>query len=359
MATQPVLVAAGPQQIAAEKIASFKNLRALAWDDETLYASRGYTLFASQMGAGVINWRPIGQYDPAWWRRLTSTNSLSFRLMRDGFHALAVHPSGNLLSAVPGAIVRLQPGESEFNISHQISRGTRPLHITAMPDGTILWGEYFDNPQRDEVHIYASDDAGLTWNIAYTFPKRSIRHVHNILYDRWESCLWILTGDYGQECRILRTSVDFRTIDEVVTGNQQARAVAAVVVESGLFFATDTPLEQNYIYFLSRTGKMKRMEAIPSSSIYGCKNQSGIFFSTMVEPSDFNRSRDVHLLASSCGDKWNSVMKWRKDGWPMKFFQYGNAFLPDGNNNTDLLAAITIAVNGADLETTIWRTAAV
>jgi hypothetical protein len=40
----------------------------------------------------------------------------------------------------------------------------------------------------------------------------------------------------------------------------------------------------------------------------------------------------------------------------MRFFQYGNGFLPDGENTTDLLAASTIAVEGADQTTTIWRT---
>jgi len=47
---------------------------------------------------------------------------------------------------------------------------------------------------------------------------------------------------------------------------------------------------------------------------------------------------------------------WRKDRWSMKYFQYGNAFLPDGENSTDLLAATTIAVQGADLRTSIWQT---
>jgi len=356
MATQPVVVDAALQQIGAEKIASFRDLRVLAWDDETLYASCGYTLLASHPKAETVRWRVIGRFNPSPWRRLTSLNSLSYRLVRDGFHALAVHSSGNLIAAVPGAIVTMHGDDDEFRISHLITRGTRPLHITATLDGTVLLGEYFDNSQRDEVHIYASSDGGMTWNIARTFPKRSIRHIHNILYDRWENCLWIFTGDYGSECRILRASADLRTINEAVAGNQQARAVAAVVHESGLFFATDTPLEQNYIYFLSRAGRMKRLLAIPSSSIYGCLNKTGMFFSTMIEPSDFNPSRQVHLFGSSRGAEWNDVAKWRKDGWPMKLFQYGNAFLPDGTNNTDLLAATTIAVKGADLVTTIWRT---
>jgi hypothetical protein len=39
----------------------------------------------------------------------------------------------------------------------------------------------------------------------------------------------------------------------------------------------------------------------------------------------------------------------------MRLFQYGNAFLPDGTNTTRLLAVTTVAVERADLETTLWR----
>jgi hypothetical protein len=231
--------------------------------------------------------------------------------------------------------------------------------MTATPDGHVFWGEYFDNPERDEVHIYGSDDGGITWNVAHAFAKSSIRHVHNILYDKWRRCLWIFTGDYGRECRILRASTDFSVIDEVLAGSQQARAVAAIVTEGGLFFASDTPLEENYIYHLDCSGRAQRLQRIPSSSIYGCQNRSGMFFSTMVEPSEINRSRDATIFASADGSAWKQEAAWRKDGWPMKFFQYGNAFLPDGENTTDLLAATTIAVKSASMQTFIWRTTAV
>jgi hypothetical protein len=109
-------------------------------------------------------------------------NALTMRLFRDGFHALAVLPSGALVAAVPGAMVTLRPGGTEFRPSHTILRGTRPLHITAVPGGAIYWGEYFDNPARDKVHIYASTDAGAGWSVAYTLPKGAIRHIHNIVH---------------------------------------------------------------------------------------------------------------------------------------------------------------------------------
>src|SRR5258708_6450889 len=175
------------------------------------------------------------------------------RLFRDGFHALATPSSGVVVAAVPGAIITLRPNESEFRVTHTITRGTRPLHIVATPNGTIFWGEYFDNAARDEVHIYASTDAGSTWTVAYTFPKSTIRHVHNIVYDPWGDCLWVLTGDYGDECRVLRASCDFSSVESVLQGNQQARAVALVPTEDGLYFASDTPLELNYEYRLDHS----------------------------------------------------------------------------------------------------------
>jgi hypothetical protein len=175
------------------------------------------------------------------------------------------------------------------------------------------------------------------------------------LYDRWDDCLWIFTGDYGHECRIIRAALDFSTVDEVLCCNQQARAVAAVVVEDGLYFASDTPLEQNYIYFLGRTGTVEKLALIPSSSIQGCKNAAGMFFSTMVEPSAVNRTEAVRVRGSANGLGWRSLIEWRKDRLPSKFFQYGNAFFPDGENSTEFLAMSTVGVHNADLRTSIWR----
>ena len=145
-----------------------------------------------------------------------------------GGPTLEVRNDQTMVGAVPGALVTRTPGSNEFRVTHRIQRGTRPLHITAVPSGKIYWGEYFDNRERAEVHIYVSTDRGRTWQIAYTFPAGSIRHVHNIVYDRWGDCLWILTGDEGAECKVLRASCDLRSVEVVLAGNQQARAVAAI-----------------------------------------------------------------------------------------------------------------------------------
>lgn len=330
-------------------------MRVLAWDGPVLYASRGYELFRCRPEQTPIAWEPVGKFPPVWWRSLTAANKLSFRMMRDGFHALAVLPSGELIAAVPGAMATLRPGEKEFRVTHALQRGTRPLNIAVAPDGRVCWGEYFNNPQRDEVHVYGSEDRGATWKVVYSFEKGSIRHIHNIVFDRWDDCFWMLTGDVGAECRILRVSRDWSRIETVLSGNQQARAVAAVPKQDGLYFASDTPLEQNYIYRLDRLGSLARLSPIHASVLCGCAVADSVFFTTMIEPSAVNRDRTVAIYASAESTVWPRLVSWKKDVWHVQMFQYGNAFLASGNNATNLLAVTPVAVQSHDQEASLWR----
>ena len=353
MATQPQSLL-GTRKLELKCIARFPRMRALAWDRNVLYASRGYELLQTKVDDGPLEWRTVGHYQPAWWRKASSASRLSFRLFRDGFHALAVLPNQYLVAAVPKAIVALAPGGSEFHVTHHIRRGTRPLHIAYAPNGHLYWGEYFDNAQRDEVYIYASTDHGLSWNVAYTFPKGAIRHVHNIVYDEWENCLWVLTGDEAAECRILKASLDFRSVEEMVSSNQQARAVALIPTCDALYFSSDTPLEQNNIYRLDRRGNLVKHTALSSSSIYGCRVGEAVFFSTMIEPTKVNRDYHARLYGSWDRVSWQSLLAWKKDIWPMGLFQFGNVFLPDGVNTSNILALTTLAVQAEDLQTSLW-----
>lgn len=333
----------------------FPRLRVLAWSGEWLYASRGYTVLRAKV-SDIIEWEQVGWFRPAAWRTITSSSRLASRFFRDGFHALAVLPSGHLIGAVPHAMVTLSPGEREFRMSHRAVRGLRPLHIAATPSGNVFWGEYFDNSRRDEVHIYWSIDGGAHWEVAYTFPRGAIRHVHNVVYDEWENCFWVLTGDLGAECRIIRASCDFKAVDVVLAGNQQTRCAALIPTRDAVYFSSDTPFEVNHVYCLDRqSGVVRAITELNGSSIYGCLAGDSVFFSTMVEPSATNLSGDVRVYGSRGGVDWHCLHQWKKDRWPMGLFQYGNALLPDGKNTSGVLAATTVAVEQSDMEACIWR----
>jgi hypothetical protein len=343
------------------RIAAWRGIRALLWHGDVLYGCRGYQIIRLQVSAQIAesaHWEVAARFRPAWWRNLTSHNRLSSRLVRDGFHALAVlgqNRDETMVGAVPGAIVTRTAHSGGFHVTHRVRRGTRPLHITAVPAGRIYWGEYFDNRERAEVHIYGSTDHGNTWQIAYTFPPGSIRHIHNIVYDRWGDCLWILTGDVGAECRVLRASCDLRSIEVVLAGNQQARAVAAIPTAQGLYLSTDTPFEKNHVYRLDRSGAVDPVGDLAGSSIYGCRVNEAMFFSTMIEPSPVNEDSEVHLAGSRDGANWQILKRWKRDSLPARYFQYPNIVLPDGENLTCYLAATTIAVRSGDLLTTLWE----
>jgi hypothetical protein len=95
---------------------------------------------------------------------------------------------------------------------------------------------------------------------------------------------------------------------------------------------------------------------ISSSSIYGCHVGEQVFFTTMVEPSKVNRDRHVRIYGGQTGSQpWQPLLDWEKDFLPMGLFQYGNAFLPDGNNTTNALALTTVAVKSDDQVTSIYR----
>ena len=336
-------------------ISCYRGIRVLAWDGDLLYACRGYQIVRLHARQRPPLWEPVARFRPTWWRNLTCRGSLTYRLMRDGFHGLTVLPDGTMVGAVPGAIVTRRPESDEFRITQRIPRGTRPLHITATPSQRIYWGEYFDNRDREEVHIYGSADRGATWHVAYTFPAGAIRHVHNVVNDRWRNCLWILTGDEGRECKILRASQDLSSVETVVEGNQQARAVAVIPTKEAVHLSTDTPYEQNHIYRFEPDGRLERVGDLNSSSIFGCQVGEALFFSTMAEPSAVNDQSAVHITGSSAGRDWHVLQRWKKDFWPMRYFQYGNVILPDGNNTTNVLAATTIGVSPGDLTTSLWE----
>jgi hypothetical protein len=345
--------AASASVVKLRRIAAYPKTRVLTWHGDVLYACRGYELV--RLRAGASEWEVVAHFRPAWWRKLTSQTILTCRLVRDGFHALAVLADGTMIGAVPGAVVTRSSGDTEFRVTHRILRGTRPLHVTVTPSGSIYWGEYFDNRERAEVHIYASEDQGSTWQVAYTFPEGNIRHVHNIVYDHWADCLWILTGDEGGECKILRASLDLRTVATVISGNQQARAVAAIPTQDGLYLSTDTPYEQNRVYRLDRSSQLECVGDLNSSSLYGCQVGDALFFSTMVEPSTVNTGREVQIVGAKKRSAWHTLVRWKKDRFSMRYLQYGNAILPDGENATPFLAVTTVAVQQDDLTTTLWE----
>ncbi len=313
--------------------------RVLYIEGRTIYAQIGNRLCYSKDNGGTWGSYPLRLPNGA-----KIFSKFYARLTRRGIHCLNVLKDGSLLLVAKGAFYKYETTSGNMKQSFSILRGSRPLFVCQSQDGILFWGEYFKNPERDEVNIYISEDCAETWHVKYKFKKNSIRHVHGIFYDPYDDMIWVTTGDKDQENAIWVTNNSFRTLETVIRGNQQTRAIQLIFTQKYVYYGTDTPYEKNHICRIDRrTGKVEILAGVDGSVYWGCKINGAMFFSTAVEPSETNRNRCASIWGSIDGTSWRRVEAYRKDIWPMKYCQIGQLYFPQGENKTDYLFFTPIA----------------
>ncbi len=313
--------------------------RVLYIEGRTIYAQIGNRLCSSKDNGETWRSYPVRLPEGA-----KIFSKLHARLTRRGIHCLCVLKDGSLLLVTKGAFYKYETTSRNLEQSFSILRGSRPLYVCQSRDGDLFWGEYFRNPVRDEVNIYISEDCAKTWYVKYTFKRNSIRHVHGIFYDPYDKGVWVTTGDEDQENAIWVTNNRFRTLEMVIRGNQQSRALQLIFTQDHVYYGTDTPYEINHVCRIDkRTCKMETLADVDGSVYWGCKINGALFFSTAVEPSRTNRSKYASIWGSGDGTHWRRIEKYRKDIWPMPFCEIGQLYFPQGENKTDYLFFTPVA----------------
>lgn len=331
-----------PRARVAEGVAPtlLDRLRVLHAEGEDLYASHGLELFRSR-GGGPFS--PLAGAPGGWTARALAEAPLSARFLRAGFHAVAPLPSGDLVAVVRGALLYCARGEGRFEVAHQVRRGTRPLGVAVAKSGHAYFGEYFGNAAREEVHVYGSPD-GRAWEVAHTFPRGAVRHVHGVHADPHRGGLWVLTGDDGDEVGLWWTADEFKTLEPVVRGDQRARAVTVLPLEDGVVVPMDTPFEENHIQHLDpSTGRLSSLARLPGSVFCSTRTSRGLALSTVVEKSSVNTDPRVALFVSRDGHDWRPAARLERDlAWLRDrrgYLQYPTLRLPTGRSSApDLLA---------------------
>ncbi|MDY6949973.1 MAG: hypothetical protein SWE60_00540 [Thermodesulfobacteriota bacterium] len=339
----------------ATLIRRIKGFRPLYVDKGgALWASKQFRVFKS--GDAGETFSLAGIWMPGAVERLKGVTRLSRRLFRSGFQSLLTLSDGGVIAAVRGAIVRLDPGKRFFKKTFSIPHGSRPLNLCMTEGGKVFFGEYFDNPSREAVHVYGSEDGGKSWHVAHTFGRGEIRHVHGVFYDEYRKGCWILTGDRGEECRIAFTDDNFGSVTTVLSGSQRFRAVTVIPRPRGLIVPTDTPLEQNFIQWIEpERPSVEEISPLPGSAFYSAKVGKYLLISTVVEPSHTNRCRNASLFVSkNDGRGWSELYHQRKDIWPMRYFQYGSLSLPLGGSENSALYVGGRALYKIDEHLLVW-----
>lgn len=331
-----------------------KGYNPLFFNQEILFASKGNKVYSFSESLKKVE--EIGIYSEGIIRNILSLHPLYCRIFRRGIHALALNENGNLVGVAKGHIVFKNKKEKVFHSVFNKFRGSRPFNLI-YANGMFLFGEYFGNPNRENVCIFSSAD-GEHWNTIYTFPPGSIRHIHSIKYDANKKGYWILTGDNDNESVIWFTE-DFKTLNPVIKGGQFARAVNIITTKNFLIIPMDSPLEQNYIQFYNlEKGILETVSEIPGSAFHAIESDGIMLVSTVTEPSQINKTNSATLWGSLDGKVWKCICELKKDIYPVSLqpiFRYAEIVLTPGENYTPYITAFGRSLKGMDNCMLIWN----
>jgi len=318
-------------------------------------------------------------------RKLASVNSyketilshskLFYKLFRLGIRASAKIDDETILLFVNKRLCEYSFATHSLSDGKTFLSGVRPLKISIIHsidgfDDMVVFGGYLGNPNKKEVSVYCRTGID-SWKTIYTFPENLINHIHNIVPDVSNKCVWILTGDFDKASAIWKATYNFKKVEFVVGGEQKYRSCVAFPVNNGLLYATDTPFADNTIRFLieeSGEWTSKKICSINGSCIYGCRVNDKYIFSTAVESDGrgqtlktlcFERKRGCGIKDDYChlyvggGDfVFEDIYYVKKDIWPF-VFQFGTLQFPEGDNNTGNIFVNHMATKHYDTSTII------
>lgn len=327
--------------------------RALYATPDKFWVAKGMTFFAvNYEGKRVTPKFHVGS--PL--ERLLSRFRLSRQALRLGIHHILPLNNGNLLISTKrkSYIVELPADGGKMRVVNvfQGFQGNKPGHqgICVTPDGSIFFGEYVLNPNRDkEIHLYRSDDNGLTFKIVKSFSAGDIRHIHFVKWDPYEKCLWLGTGDYGEnnhENRLYRSNDNGESWQLIGSGSQDWRAIGITFTPIHLVWGTDAGSCPDTVHLVRMDRISHELEVIEDfeGPCHGCASfaDGRVFFSTGVEGGENEKDNKARLKAFD-GKQSETLMELEKDIWPL-IVQYGVIRFPLGTDDCSTVAFTTMGL---------------
>ena len=259
------------------------------------------------------------------------------RLLRRGIHHILPLSSKRIVAVLKGQLLFLEDG----NITHArtIARGSRPLRsgICVLPDETIIYGDYWSNPERQPVEMHLSRDGGKHWDTLWKSDAGEARHIHLVQpVAGTPGKIYFSTGDRDHEANLFTLDLSSGNVKKIGGGSQTWRMVSLLQTGDRIIWGSDCEYGQNHIYhFDIATGKLEQLLDIPGPAYYSTRDSQGRFYiATTVED---RRRHQATIFTSSTGHKWSIFRTFKKDLWPAKLFGYGTVEFIDGQEKIDSL----------------------
>lgn len=317
------------------------------WTVEKVPELNGYTIEWAEVGNFYLSRRntlyhtenlksqfqKIAVIDAPFWKQTASVSRLAQRLLR--FQVTNVIPldNGDLFVTFDKSVGVVRNGK--FQQLKGLTRPCRVLRAACALDeiGDIYFGEYLANDERGEMRIYKYSNGREALENAYTFPPKSIKHIHGIYFDKFSKALFCLTGDEEKECQILRSSDGFKTVEIVGQGDETWRAVSILFDENSYFYGMDAEFRANHIYKVDRQSLERKSLGEVNGTVFYSKEQNGsLFFTTTAENAPSQTENVAALWMVNETDECRKLVSFEKDSWHPTLFQFGTIHFPYQNN---------------------------
>lgn len=315
-----------------------QNLRIHTIIQDSLVASQGYRIYKSEDDGKT--WKLCNKLPLQYYKHFLSKNRLVSRLSRMGISLIKQIFEDRLLICCDRNMFL-----SDLSFSYFKSINI-PIRFFQLLDNSICvtseyvyYGEYFPNPGRKEVNIFRSKD-GLDWQVIYSFPKRSIKHVHVLQYDTFSNKIWFSTGDANDECVLGFTDLDFQNLTVIGKNSQKWRALEFVFSEDCVYWGMDTPLVQSELLSYNRKSKKVKEISDFDGPIYNIKKLAkGFILATATEGGTGEWDNKAHLWYSSNLYDWEDCISYEKDIFS-NLFGFGRLLLCDNMKEKILFSGL-------------------
>lgn len=292
--------------------------------------------------------RSIGTVDAPFWKTLASNVRLAQRLLRFLVYNVVPLANGEIFVTFDKTVGIIKGGKYEA-----LAGLIRPCRVLRSgcavdADGNVFFGEYLANTERGEMRIYKYPaGGGNRLEIAHTFPASSIKHIHGLYFDKYTGAIYCLTGDDDAECRILKSSDGFATIETVGGGDESWRAVSVLFDETHFTYGTDAEFRDNQIIRVDRqTLARQTLGEVNGTVFYSKSIGKDLFFTTTAENAPSQKENVAALWLASAEGVCENLVSFEKDLWPGGLFMFGTIHFPYSNTVGDHLFFSLVGVKG-------------
>jgi hypothetical protein len=291
----------------------------------------------------------IATIDAPRWKQALGKFRLAQRLLRFLVTNVIAVAGGDLFVTFDKTVGVIRDGK--FLALAGLERPCRVLRSACAIDasGDIYFGEYLTNAERGEMRVYKYTPGRDALQVVYTFPPHAIRHIHGLYFDEFTNSIFCLTGDVDEECRMLRTSDGFQTVETVGQGDETWRAVSLLFTADALFYGMDAEFRANHIYKVARKDTSRTSLCEVNGTVFYSKQLGAdLFFTTTAENAPSQREMVAALWHIDEEEQCQHLISFKKDRWPPKLFMFGTIHFPSVNKLTDELYFQLVGVEEDD-----------